>query len=61
MDIFLPLSSFFYANFDVKSIIFPNFGQGHFPKIAGEIPVGGPRHKKTIIMVSDSVGLVPVY
>ena len=26
-------------NFDVKSIIFPNFGQGPFPKIAGKSPV----------------------
>ena len=25
-------------NFDVKSIIFPNFGQGPFPKIAGKGP-----------------------
>ena len=25
-------------NFDVKSIIFPNFGQGPFPKIAGKSP-----------------------
>ena len=26
-------------NFDVKSVIFPNFGQGPFPKIAGKSPV----------------------
>ena len=26
-------------NFDVKSIFFPNFGQGPFPKIAGKGPV----------------------
>ena len=26
-------------NFDVMSIIFPNFGQGPFPKIAGKSPV----------------------
>ena len=26
-------------NFDVKSIIFSNFGQGPFPKIAGKSPV----------------------
>ena len=25
-------------NFDVKWIIFPNFGQGPFPKIAGKSP-----------------------
>ena len=25
-------------NFDVKSIIFPNFGQGPFPKITGKKP-----------------------
>ena len=25
-------------NFDVKSIIFPNFGQGPFPEIAGKSP-----------------------
>ena len=25
-------------NFDVKSIFFPNFGQGPFPKIAGKGP-----------------------
>ena len=25
-------------NFDVKSIIFPNFDQGPFPKIAGKGP-----------------------
>ena len=25
-------------NFAVKSIIFPNFGQGPFPKIAGKSP-----------------------
>ena len=25
-------------NFDVKLIIFPNFGQGPFPKIAGKVP-----------------------
>ena len=24
--------------FDVKSVIFPNFGQGPFPKIAGKSP-----------------------
>ena len=28
-------------NFDVKWIIFPNFGQGVFPKIAGKSPVLG--------------------
>ena len=32
----MPLIS---PNFDVKSIIFPNFGQGPFPKIAGKSPV----------------------
>ena len=26
------------AKFDVKSIIFPNFGQGPFPKITGKSP-----------------------
>ena len=26
-------------NFDVKSIIFPSFGKGHLPKIAGKSPV----------------------
>ena len=26
---------FIFPNFDVKSIIFPNFGQGTFLKIAG--------------------------
>ena len=26
-------------NFDVKSIIFPSFGKGPFPKIAGKSPV----------------------
>ena len=30
-------------NFDVKSIIFPNFGQGPFPKIAGKSPVARNR------------------
>ena len=30
----------FSSNFDVKSIFFPNFGQGPFPKIAGKGPVG---------------------
>ena len=29
----------FFPNFDVKSIIFPNFGHGPFPKIAGKGPV----------------------
>ena len=29
----------FSPNFDVKSIFFPNFGQGPFPKIAGKGPV----------------------
>ena len=28
----------FSPNFDVKSVIFPNFGQGPFPKIAGKSP-----------------------
>ena len=28
----------FSPNFDAKSIIFPNFGQGPFPKIAGKGP-----------------------
>ena len=41
-DIFLPLSSFFYAgispNFDVKSIIFSQFWPGAFLKIAGKSP-----------------------
>ena len=33
-------------NFDVKSIIFPNFGQGPFPKIAGKSPVvGNPQNR----------------
>ena len=42
--ILLPLlcsTSLFSPNFDVKSIIFPNFGQGPFPKIAGKSPVMG--------------------
>ena len=30
-------------NFDAKSIFFPNFGQGPFPKIAGKIPESKPR------------------
>ena len=29
-------------NFDVKSITFPNFGQGPFPKIAGKSPAFFP-------------------
>ena len=33
--------SFISPNFDVKSISFPNFGQGHFPKIAGKSPALG--------------------
>ena len=28
----------FSPNFDAKSIIFPNYGQGPFPKIAGQGP-----------------------
>ena len=34
---FAPIVMFYvvnFPNFDVKSIIFPNFGQGPFPKIA---------------------------
>ena len=30
--------SLIFPNFDVKSIIFPNFGQGPFPKITGKSP-----------------------
>ena len=33
-------------NFDVKLIIFPNFGQGPFPKIAGKGPVQDERFGK---------------
>ena len=29
-------------NFDIKSIIYPNFGQGHFPKNAGKNTVDLP-------------------
>ena len=31
--------SLIFPNFDVKLIIFPNFGQGPFPKIARKSPV----------------------
>ena len=27
-----------FPNFDAKSVIFPNFGQGPFPKITGKSP-----------------------
>ena len=54
--------SLIFPNFDVKLIIFPNFGQGPFPKIAGKGPefsksdLGSQRHsllyKHIIIIVT---------
>ena len=35
---FAPIIMFYvndFPNFDIKSIIFPNFGHGPFPQIAG--------------------------
>ena len=41
-------------NSDVKSIFFPNFGQGPFPKIAGK----GPENNRYPVLHSVSVALV---
>ena len=43
--------SLFSPNFDAKSIIFPNFGQGLFPKIAGKGPDIEKSWKKAVPII----------
>ena len=46
-------------NFAVKSIIFPNFGQGSFPKIAGKSPGPGQFGQVEVIQNPYIVTLLP--